>query len=102
MSRKEIVEDLARRKRVEEFLGKLARGKWTAEMSDLVQDIYLTLLTYDEEKIVGMHERGQLDWFVARIVTNQFSSKTSPFYYTYARRYCRLLPDEENKQDDAR
>lgn len=90
MSRTEIVEKLAKEKMVEIILGNLAKCPVQGEMLDLVQEVYLTLLGYDEQKLCEMYDRGELRWFVAKIVTNQYASKTSPFYYLYRRRYRRL------------
>ena len=93
MSRAEIVDELAKGRVVEEILGKVAKCPVEGELCDLVQEVYLTLLQYDEEKVRQMYERGELRWFVTRIVTNQYASATSPFYYLFKRRYRRLDAD---------
>ena len=90
MSRTEIVDELARTKTVEGILGRVAKCPVEGEMYDLVQEVYLALLQYDEQKLCGLYERGELRWFVTRIVINQYSSSTSPFYYLYKRRYRKL------------
>ena len=90
MSRTEIVNELARRRVVENILGKVAKCPLEGEMYDLCQEVYLTLLQYDERKLSEMYERGELRWFIARIVINQYASATSPFYYLYKRRYRKL------------
>lgn len=90
MSRTEIVEQLARAKTVEGILARVAKHPVEGDMYDLVQEVYLTLLTYDEQKLCGLYERGELRWFVTRIVINQYASATSPFYYLYKRRYRKL------------
>lgn len=87
MSRTEIVEALAKSKTVEEILGKVAKAPIEGEMHDLCQEVYLTLLQADEQKLCEMYQRRELNYYIARIVTNQYSSKTSPFYYLFRRRY---------------
>jgi len=52
-------------------------------LDDLVQDISLILLTQMEETIQSLYETNQFRFFVARIVTNQVLSNTSPFHTTY-------------------
>ena len=53
------------------------------DLKDLSQNIYLDLLRKDERKIVDMFNNQQLNFFLARIVTNNIHSKNSPFYMTY-------------------
>lgn len=77
-----IVEMLAREKRVEKFIKNAA--KTTApELDDLAQDIYLILLEMDEEKLVELYENKQLNYWIARIILNQYFSNTSPFFTKY-------------------
>tara|TARA_R110000787_G_scaffold23797_1_gene67848 strand:- start:622 stop:1116 length:495 start_codon:yes stop_codon:yes gene_type:complete len=52
-------------------------------LDDLVQDISLILLSQMEETIQSLYETNQLRYFVARIVTNQVLSTSSPFHNTY-------------------
>lgn len=61
--------------------------KTTKENDDTIEDLkqmaYLALLEKDDDEIIGMYERGQLLFFVARILTNNWHSSTSKFYYLY-------------------
>lgn len=52
-------------------------------LDDLVQDINVILLTQLEETIQSLYETNQLRYFVARVVTNQVLSTSSPFHKTY-------------------
>lgn len=54
---------------------------------DLVQEIYIILLEYDREKIVQMYINNQLNFFLTRIIKNQWLSSTSPFYKLYKKQY---------------
>lgn len=52
----------------------------TPDLQDLAQSIYLILLEYDEAKLQELVSKDALPFFVARIIANQYLSKTSPFY----------------------
>lgn len=85
MSRKskyQIIEELATNRKVEQFVSNTAKTN-APELNDLAQDIYLALLEYDDEKIEGMYERNELDFFIARMIVNQYISTSSPFYTKY-------------------
>lgn len=80
MTRQEIVEQVAREQRVEHFIMNVARTHTLApDLQDLAQMVYLALLTYDPDKIVDLWENDELGFFIARIVTNQYRSKDSPW-----------------------
>lgn len=49
---------------------------------DLIQDIYLMLFTKGDE-IEDMYQRGELGYYILRVVRNQLLSRNSPYYYTY-------------------
>jgi hypothetical protein len=53
-------------------------GEWWQELR---QDVFLTICEYDAIKIIDMHERKCLKFFIVRIGLNQFRSKNSKFYY---------------------
>lgn len=79
-----IIEDLARRGRVEEFVKKAAHTDVLgADLADLCQETYCIILSYEPEKIVDLWENGDMDFFIARIITNQLWSKTSRYHYKY-------------------
>lgn len=50
---------------------------------DLIQDVYLLLLQKDDNLIVDLYERGELAYYLLRIVRNQLLSKNSPYYTKY-------------------
>lgn len=80
MTRTEIVERLARERRVETMVENIARQPLDADLSDLAQMVYLILLEYDEDKLADLWEHGQIQFFIARIIINQYRSTSSPFY----------------------
>ena len=83
MTVEEVVELVAKEGWVEECIKTVSGGVWRSEYSDLVQDVLVELL--DQEKIVGLYQRGQLRYYVMRIVRNNIQSNTSRFYYRYRR-----------------
>ena len=80
MTRTEIVERLARERRVETMVENIARQPLDANLSDLAQMVYLILLEYDEDKLADLWGHGQMQFFIARIIINQYRSTSSPFY----------------------
>lgn len=81
--RTRVVEQLARAKRVEQIVANVCRPCTDpSSLADLAQMVYLILLTYDAEKVVDLWERGQMDFFIVRVVINQYRSKNSPYYHT--------------------
>lgn len=92
MTRTEIVERLAREKMVEAMVENIARQPLDADLRDLAQMVYLILLEYDEDKLVDLYEHGQIRFFVARVIINQYRSVNSPFYKLF-RKYARKAED---------
>ena len=76
----EIIDQLARERRVETMLANIAKRPVSGTLEDLCQMVYLILLEYDEGKIVDLWENGQINFFLARILLNQYRSTNSPFY----------------------
>lgn len=52
-------------------------------INDLKQMVYMALLEKPEELVVDLYGKGQLIYYISRIVMNQWNSKTSPYYYIY-------------------
>lgn len=77
----EIVEELLKDKVVEQ-VAKNIRVE-SDYYDDFVQDIYLILLDYDNEKLNEIYKKKQLNFFITRICLNNWNSKTSPFYTKY-------------------
>ena len=67
-------------------------------LNDLVQEIYLDLLTKSEEKIVNLYETNQLRFFIVRMVTNNLFSKNSPYYQTF-KKNANLTVDIDSLKD---
>ena len=78
-----IVEKIAKEQMVESIIANVAKDAKDEDLKDLKQDIYLTLMEKDEDFLDGIYERGQMPYYLSRIITNNINSKTSPFYYRY-------------------
>lgn len=50
---------------------------------DFKNDLILTLLEYDNEKLNDAHLNNHFNAFITRIIINNIFSKTSPYYTAY-------------------
>lgn len=94
LSKYEIVEKLAKEKKIEKFIQNTAKTS-APELDDLAQDIYIILLQMEEEKLVNLFNSNELDFWIARVILNQYFSNTSPFYTKYKK--FQHLSDQINK-----
>ena len=83
MSTRGVVEEIARSKLIQECIKVVTGGVWRSEYDDLVQDILIEML--NQTKIVDLYEKGQLKFYVMRIIRNNLQSATSRFFYRYRR-----------------
>ena len=74
-----MVEIIAKEKVVEQIVSNIAKSSDDL-LNDLVQEIYLDLLTKDEDKIIKLYETNQIRYFITRIVINNLHSKNSPYW----------------------
>lgn len=87
MDKYEIVGQLAREQVVEEMVRSIAGTPLSPDLEDLVQMVYLILLEYDEDKIRNLHEHGEMRFFIARVILNQYRSQSSPFYRLFRQQH---------------
>ena len=80
MNRSEIVNEIAQKRLVETMVQNIAHQSLTPELKDLCQMTYLILLEYDEGKLQDLWSNHQINFFLARIIINQFRSSNSPFH----------------------
>ena len=98
MTKHEIIEKYAKEGKIKKFITNVCKDN-KLEQKDFEQDLYLILLETEEVKIVGLYERGELDYYINRIICNQIKSTSSPFYKMYKKN--QLLQDEiTNKHKD--
>jgi len=82
MDKHRVVEILAQEQRVERLVRVICKVT-SPILADLAQVIYLALLEYDNDKVVELYEKEQINFFLVRIIKNQWMSSTSPFYRIY-------------------
>ena len=78
-----IIETLAKERRVEALVENIAHHSLTADLKDLCQMVYLVLLEYDETKLLDLWENEQINFFLARVIINQYRSSNSPFHIIF-------------------
>lgn len=84
-SKVHLVETLAKERRVEAMVENIAHHALTPELKDLCQMVYLILLEYDEAKLLDLWRNNQINFFLARIIVNQYKSSNSPYHYLFRR-----------------
>ena len=84
MTKEEVVEYIARSKLIQECILLVTGGVWRSEYDDLVQDLLVEFLNQGK-KIVDLYKKGQLRYYVVRVVRNNLQSCTSRFFYRYRR-----------------
>lgn len=78
----EIVGQLGREKRVEQITLRIAGSSaLTADLKDLCQMIYATLLDYPQDKLNDLWESNAINFLIVRLVIFNLRSKTSRYYY---------------------
>lgn len=85
MNKYEVVDIIAREHLVERIVNKLLSSSKNPFdcPEDLIQDIYLLLLQKDDDLIVNLYNKGEIGFYLLRVVRNQLLSKNSSYYYTY-------------------
>ena len=85
MNKYEVVDIIAREHLVERIVNKLLSSSKNPFdcPEDLIQDIYLLLLQKNDDLIVNLYNKGEIGYYLLRVVRNQLLSKNSSYYYTY-------------------
>lgn len=86
----DVVEDLFRSGKLHAVLDVYKLSDRCSENKEIKQDfiseIVLILLTYkNPHKLIEMHKRDELDYFILRIIKNQIYSKRTKFWKCYGR-----------------
>lgn len=85
MTKYEIIDELSKNATVEKIVNKLVSSSKNRFdfPDDLIQDIYVLLLEKDEDLIVNLYNKGELGYYLLKVVRNQLLSKNSPYYTKY-------------------
>lgn len=100
-SKNTIIETLAKERRVEALVENIAHHSLTADLKDLCQMVYLILLEYDEAKLQDLWDNNQMNFFLARVIINQYRSSNSPFHTVYRKFQERSVSLEADISDEA-
>ena len=98
VDKSEIVARIAQERRVETMVENIAKTPLTPDLKDLSQMVYLILLEYDESKLRDLWDHGQMNFFIARIILNQYRSTNSPYYKLF-RKYARKAEEIESVRE---
>ena len=86
LSKNEIIEALAKKRQVEIWIENIKKTSLKKHSyADLAQDVYILLMEMDDEKLESLYQKGELPFFVNRVLLNQLNSTTSAYYYKYIR-----------------
>ena len=85
MTKSDVLDIIAKEHLVEKIIFKLlpcSKNPFDCP-EDLIQDVYLLLIEKDEDLIVNLYNRGELGYYILKVVRNQLLSVNSKYYYTY-------------------
>ena len=82
MTSTQIINELAKNKVIEKLVANISPEGDSPDTSDLSQLIYLTLLEKPNSLIEDLYSKGELIFYVIRIITRNVYSTTSPYYRT--------------------
>ena len=87
MTKSDVLDIIAREHLVDRIVNKLLSSSKNPFdcPEDLIQDVYLLLLQKDEDLIVNLYNKGELGYYILKVVRNQLLSKNSPYYQKYIR-----------------
>lgn len=90
-----IIEELAQNRAIETIIQNVVQSD-DDTLNDLSQMLYEDLLMKPDDKIVQLYKNNQLQYFITRMVLNSVNSKTSRYYYLFARHnnICEEIADE--------
>lgn len=102
MNARDIIARYAQQREVERQAANIARSPLTSDLQDLCQTVYEALLTTDPARIEGLEERGEMPFYIARILMNSYWSNRSSYHIRirkFRERTRPLGPEEENIPD---
>ena len=82
MTSNQIINELAKNKVIEKLVANISPDDNPPDNQDLSQLIYLTLLEKPNALIEDLYSKGELIFYVIRIITRNIYSTTSPYYRT--------------------
>ena len=84
-----IVQRIADEGLIEKIVNKVTKGL-DGDAKDLEQDLCLSLM--GDKKLAGIAQKGDLSFYLARIIMNNIASSSSPYFYKYKRFLSKTVP----------
>lgn len=94
MNRNEIVEKLAKGKEIEKIVTVILFNEEKNNLDDLVNDMYLYLLTTDPKKIERLYNDNELGFYLLKMVRLQIYSTSSSYHRLYRKNYEEISIDK--------
>jgi hypothetical protein len=88
MTKNQIIESLFTGKNFNDCLSKMEPAHLR---EDLKMEVISIVCEWPEEKVIGLYERKELEFYVVRVILNQVKSNTSPFTKKYRKAYCNIF-----------
>ena len=96
MDRNKIIEELWLSKEVNQAFAKMQPEDL---QDDLKSEVFMVLLELPEDKLFGMYKRGELRFFLVRVMLNMIKSDRSGFYKMY-RNFVEFNVKEKTENED--
>lgn len=96
MTKNQIIEELFNGKNFNDCINKMEPDYLREELK---MEVALIICEWPEDKIIGLHERNELVFYVVRVILNQIQSDSSPFYKKF-RTASGEVVYEENRNED--
>jgi len=96
MTRDAIINQLFTGKNFNDCIGRMEPAHL---QDDLKMEVIAIVCEWNDEKIRGLHERKELDFYVVRVILNLIQSNTSPFYKKFRVPSGNVVYDEYGKED---
>lgn len=77
MNRDQIIANLYTGKNFNSCIAKMEPEHLREELKS---EVIAVVCEWPEEKVIGLYERGELDFYVVRVILNQVQSNSSPFF----------------------
>ena len=99
MTRNDMIDALARQRKVETIVADMTRRQLDADLKDLCQIVYLHLLEMDEDKLRDLYDTGDIHFYLLRVIYLQLHGNRTPFD-NQVRRFSRMSNPIENDYPD--
>lgn len=83
MDARYIINQLARNKVIETIIANVAKKQPDQTDQDLAQDLYTNLLEKEAFIIEDLYNKGEIRYFITKMVLYNVNSKNSRYYYNY-------------------